>query len=134
MLGLDSPGQQSSTKCFQCFHGTDKPPADCPAGRILKTGESATTEVFEPFLNKYLEIRAIPRFGADEQSAGLINVVKDITYLTRVQKALQESLGLYHSLFENLLNGFAYCRMLFEQGKTQDFIHLIANNTFKSFT
>ena len=134
MLGLDSLDPQSLTKCFQCYHGTDKPPADCPVCQILKTGLPATTEVFEPFLNKYLEIRAIPRFGDDEQPAGLISVVKDITYLTRVQKALQESLGLYHSLFENLLNGFAYCRMLFEQGEPQDFIYLIVNNTFKSLT
>jgi PAS domain S-box-containing protein len=42
--------------------------------------------------------------------------------------------GLYQSLFENLLNGFAYCRMLFEDGKPLDFIYLAVNTAFESQT
>ncbi len=46
----------------------------------------------------------------------------------------RESGGLYRSLFEHMLNGFAYCRMLFEQGKPQDFIYLSVNSAFESLT
>ncbi len=45
--------------------------------------------------------------------------------------ALRESEKLYRSLFENMLNGFAYCRMLFENGEPQDFIYLAVNNAFE---
>ena len=35
--------------------------------------------MFEPYLNKHLEIRAMPRFGKDRQLVGLIHVTRDIT-------------------------------------------------------
>jgi PAS domain S-box-containing protein len=49
-------------------------------------------------------------------------------------EALKESEQRYHSLFENMLDGFAYCRMLFEDGKPQDFIYLAVNDAFESQT
>lgn len=49
--------------------------------------------------------------------------------------ALQESENLYHSLFDNMLNGFAYCKMLYDaNGRPQDFVFLSANKTFESLT
>jgi len=51
-----------------------------------------------------------------------------------VQEALRKSDALYRSLFENMLNGFAYCRMLFEDGKPQDFIYLAVNEAFEKQT
>ena len=48
--------------------------------------------------------------------------------------ALRTSENRYRSLFENMLNGFAYCRMLFDQDCPQDFIYLDANNAFETLT
>jgi PAS domain S-box-containing protein len=50
------------------------------------------------------------------------------------EDSLRESEELYRSLFGNMLNGFAYCRMLFEHGKPQDFIYLAVNLAFESQT
>jgi PAS domain S-box-containing protein len=52
----------------------------------------------------------------------------------QAEKALHESEELYHSLFRNMLNGFAYCRMLFEEGNPHDFIYLAVNDAFESQT
>lgn len=41
---------------------------------------------------------------------------------------------LYRSLFDHMLNGFAYCRMLFEHGIPQDFIYLKVNAAFETLT
>ncbi|MEI6797330.1 MAG: PAS domain S-box protein, partial [Methanomassiliicoccales archaeon] len=41
----------------------------------------------------------------------------------------------YRSLFENMLNGFAYCRLLFDsEGLPVDFIYLKVNDAFESIT
>jgi PAS domain S-box-containing protein/putative nucleotidyltransferase with HDIG domain len=40
----------------------------------------------------------------------------------------------YRSLFENMLNGVAYCKMSFELGEPQDFTYLEVNSAFESLT
>jgi two-component system, NtrC family, sensor kinase len=46
----------------------------------------------------------------------------------------RETEHLYRSLFENMLNGFAYCRMLFEDGRPLDFVYLAVNPAFELHT
>jgi signal transduction histidine kinase len=48
--------------------------------------------------------------------------------------ALPESEHLFRSLFTNLLNGFAYCRILVKEGEPRDFIPLAVNETFERQT
>ncbi|MFZ1643531.1 MAG: response regulator, partial [Candidatus Contendobacter sp.] len=50
------------------------------------------------------------------------------------ETALRESEATYRSLFDNMLNGFAYCRMLFENGRPQDFVYLNVNEAFTTLT
>jgi PAS domain S-box-containing protein len=52
----------------------------------------------------------------------------------RAEETLRESEGRYRSLFENMLDGFAYCRMLFENNRPQDFIYLDVNSAFEKLT
>ncbi|MDQ1335327.1 MAG: hypothetical protein QG552_2277 [Thermodesulfobacteriota bacterium] len=49
----------------------------------------------------------------------------------RVEEALRESEERYHSLFENMLEGFAYYRMIFAEGWPQDLLYLDVNKAFK---
>jgi len=91
LLGLQAQEGMPLAKCFRCYHGVDKPPSDCPSCQTLKTGRPSTVERFEPFLNKHLEIRAMPRFGGDGQLVGLIHVVRDITDRKSAENALQQA-------------------------------------------
>lgn len=50
------------------------------------------------------------------------------------EEALREIEDRYRSLFENMLNGFAYCKMVFDQGQPQDFIYLDVNHAFEILT
>ena len=38
------------------------------------------------------------------------------------------------TVFDNMLNGFAYCQMIFEQGCPKDFIYLAVNGAFGALT
>lgn len=50
-------------------------------------------------------------------------------------EALVRSETRYRILFENLLDGFAHCRMLYDgQGQPCDFVHLDVNEAFKTLT
>ena len=76
------------------------------------------------------------RFSAEdialwERLAGYLAVA-----LAKVQaeELLRGSEQLYHSLFDNMLNGFAYCRMLFSEDQPQDFIYLAVNDAFTTLT
>ena len=49
-------------------------------------------------------------------------------------RGVQVEEGIYHSLFNNLLNGLAYCRMIYEDGEPVDFVYLAVNAAFTSQT
>jgi diguanylate cyclase (GGDEF)-like protein/PAS domain S-box-containing protein len=54
---------------------------------------------------------------------------------SRVQDAMSESETRYRSLFENMLEGFAYCEMLFDvRGRPTDFVYLAVNGAFETLT
>ena len=52
----------------------------------------------------------------------------------QTEELLRGSEELYRSLFDNILNGFAYCRMLFSENQPQDFIYLAVNDAFTTLT
>jgi PAS domain-containing protein len=51
-----------------------------------------------------------------------------------MEDTLRESEEHYRSLFDNMLNGYAYCQMLPEEDQAKDFIYLGVNNAFETLT
>lgn len=49
-------------------------------------------------------------------------------------REIKESEGRYRSLFENMIDGFAYCRILFHENLPVDFIYLEVNKSFYNLT
>ncbi len=65
---------------------------------------------------------------------GVLSSGLDVTGRIVAKQALHESQERYRSLFENMLHGYAYCRMLFEDGFPRDFVFLDINPAFGTLT
>src|SRR5450756_2068458 len=108
MLGLPLLGNLiTNAKCFMCYHGTEKPPEGCPSCRSLVTEQPGSFELFEPHLNRYLEIRAIPRFDTHHQCIGLVHVVRDITERKQAEEEILRERAFFDQLIETAPEGIA---------------------------
>lgn len=65
---------------------------------------------------------------SDRSRLALLSVVEDLRV---AEDRLVESEAFYRGLFENLHEGFAYCRMIYENGRPIDFIYLRVNPAFE---
>ena len=82
-LPIIDPGRIN--KCYKYYHGTENPPEGCPSCDCMNTGTAVTYEVFEPHLNKFIEIRAIPRINNSNKLIGLIHIVRDISNRKKIE-------------------------------------------------
>ncbi len=77
-----------SQKCYESYHGTECPPDGCPSCRALQSGEASNTEVYEPSLGKFIEIKAMPRFDENANPIGIVHVVRDISSRKNAEESL----------------------------------------------
>ena len=70
---------------------------------------------------------------ANDVSLALENLDKD-AQRQRAENELFLSRERYRALFENMLDGFAYCRMLYTNGLPTDFVYLEVNAVFERIT
>jgi PAS domain S-box-containing protein len=130
-------GNPLGRKCFREFENRDGACAHCPGTKAMATGKRAvveTTGLRDDGSRIAVRLQAFPHRGPDGHIIGFIEVVEDITERKQMEVALQESENLYRSLFANMLNGFAYCQMVFEDNQPQDFIYLKVNSAFEALT
>jgi PAS domain S-box-containing protein len=137
MLGYSEPELLASS-WPELTHPDDRKASAQLTGRLLGA-PSACVEIEKQYLHRsgkavWARTRISLVRDGDGNPSYFVSQVEDIAECKRAQEALRESEKLYRALFENLLNGFAYCRMLFEDGKPQDFIYLAVNEAFTSQT
>lgn len=87
----------SPAKCYKHYHGMSHPPGDCPSCKCAGSDKEITSEIFEPHLNRFIEVRAIPRIDREGVRKGIIHVVRDISDRKRMEDELRHR-ALYDSL------------------------------------
>jgi len=100
VLGLPLP-ETSKAECYKYYHGTAKPPESCPSCACLKTGKPATFELFEPHLNMFLELRAMPRFDSNNELIGLIHVARDISERKKIEEEIRRAKVEWEMTFDS---------------------------------
>ena len=80
----------------------------------------------------WTSVNAAPVESGDWRS---IIVTSDITERMRAQRELIRSEARYERLFANMLEGYAYCKMIFdEEGRPIDWVYLDTNPAFSRLT
>jgi PAS domain S-box-containing protein len=137
---LDSLGMQLEElvgrRCWELWHQRSEACEGCPVIMARDTGKPQEAEIRSPD-GKEWYIRGFPVKGDDGRVKGVVEFCLEITEQKRTENALLESRRLlesekrFRSLFEHLLDGVAYCRMIYdENGKPADFVYLDVNDAF----
>ena len=85
MLNLPLLDLYTSNKCYKYYHGSESAPEGCPSCNCYETKKPVTFEIFEPHLNKFVEIRAIPRMNDNNELIGLTHIVRDISLRKKIE-------------------------------------------------
>ncbi|MFA6609583.1 MAG: PAS domain-containing sensor histidine kinase, partial [Candidatus Omnitrophota bacterium] len=88
------PGELVGRTCYPIVHGTTEPCLNCPQKRTLETKKTQRLEYFEPRFNMHLEVMTYPIFDSNNDVAGTVHIIKDITERKHAEHVLKEAAEL----------------------------------------
>ncbi len=141
MTGWESgaASHQSIQNIFRVINEQTRQSAQNVVERVLREGNIVNLANHTALISRDgreipIEDSAAPIKDGSGNLVGVVLVFHDVTQKRRTQESLKQSEEHYRSLFHNMLNGYAYCRMLFEEDEPKDFIYLNVNRAFETLT
>ena len=138
-FGLNDPAEALGKTDFDFYTEEHARPAFEVEQKIIATGQPVIGLEEKETWQKdgrvtWVKTTKMPLLDQAGHIIGTFGISSDITERKGAEETLRESESRFHSLFENMLNGFAYCQMLIEEGRPLDFIYLDVNRTFGTLT
>ncbi|RPJ41398.1 MAG: PAS domain S-box protein, partial [Candidatus Latescibacterota bacterium] len=119
--------EQIAGKTFASITHPDDVEISLAHFRKLVAGECESYDLIKRYLHKDgRDVDALITVSLVRDDAGrpryVLAQVEDLSRQRRITKELRETEIHYRSLFENMLNGLAYCRVIYEEGRPVDFV------------
>jgi PAS domain S-box-containing protein len=129
VLGYE-PGELIGRSAFEHVHPEDAPRVTALFREAVQKGDGAGLATFR-YRHKngswlHLESTALTLL-ADPAVEGIVVTSRDVTLRLQMETR-------YRPLFEHMVEGFAHCRMLLEEGRPPDFVYLEVNRAFEKLT
>jgi len=86
--------------CYELFHCTDHPPAECPHEKLLTSGRAETADMEVEILNGIYMVTVAPVFDREGKIVKTIHIARDITDRKHTERMLRDSEEQYRALFE----------------------------------
>ncbi len=121
----------------ECFDMHSREVMDAKTALAIQTGETQEYElvaVRPDGERMYVQAMSEPRKDANGNIFALAGTIQDISARKRAELALTDSEIRYHSLFENMIEGYAYCETIFEGDQLRDFVYTEVNGSFENLT
>jgi PAS domain S-box-containing protein len=99
-----------------------------------KTVRAAQEPVSSEGQMRYFDTVKTPLRDEEGTIIGVLGIGRDVTDRVLADVELKKSEQRYHSLFTNMIDGYAYGRMIFENGEPRDFVYLDVNRAFEEHT
>jgi PAS domain S-box-containing protein len=100
----------------------------------FKDVDEEHTEITVQNPQRYFDINIIS-LNLKEEPIGRMVILRDITVHKKADIALKNSENRFRTLFENMLEGFAFCKMIFDENdQPVDWIYLDVNAAFVRLT
>lgn len=134
-ISKDSTCYAAHYKRNRPCEGTEHP---CPIEKVRRTKQPVVVEHLHYDKDgspRHTEVHTYPIFDDEGNLSQVIEYSLDIIERKKAEEKLRESESKYRSLFDNMLDGFAYCKILLdENSRPTDFVYLEINDAFERLT
>ena len=92
-------------KCYEAYHGLDRPCSNCPTIQTIKTGKPAVEVVpltQEDRQTGWLELFTYPLRDEQDKIIGVVEFVRDITKSKKLEQLIEDSSEWYRTIAEDI--------------------------------